>query len=199
MKKLIQYRDFEKKYSINLIILLIFFNMIFPIFSTSVKISNKSFSFNLRSLTKDQKSTIYGKGYFILSREIDKNNNYHLNTLNKVIFEVTNTDIFFFRNQIKEKDTITFEELKNNFFLGLKLGDIDLICGDYLFLCTFGQFKKEYKDKMKKYNLNLNSKIEKKIAELLDNPQNIETNCLIITTGAFSDINSLPFFCFEVN
>merc|ERR1712032_129824 len=49
----------------------------------------------------------------------------------------------------------------------------------------------------RKYNLDLNLKMEEAMTELLDNKENIETNCLILTTGAFLNINNVPFLCFE--
>jgi hypothetical protein len=176
-------------------------NLINVLNFTSVSVSNKSFSFNLRSLTTEKKDPIYGKAYYILNREIDENKNYHLNNIEKIIFKITNTDIFFFRNNNKQNKSvrITISDLIHKFFQGIKLGDIDLICGDYLFICTFGQFKREYKDKLQKYNLELNSKMENEIIRLLDNKENIETNCLVLTTGAFLTINNIPFICFEVN
>jgi len=146
----------------------------------------------------EQKIPIYGKAYYILNRGIDENKNYHLNNLEKIIFKITNTDIFFFRNHDNKSDTITMKQLKHNFFQGIKFGDIDLICGDYLFLCTYGQFKREYKDKLRKYTLDLNSDMENTMIKLLDNIENIETNCLLLTTGAFLNINNIPFICFEV-
>ena len=128
------YKNVKNENCAKMLCYFIFINLIYSMKFASIGVSNKSFSFNLRSLTTEHKDPIYGKAHYILNRKIDANKNYHLNNLEKIIFKITNSDIFFFRNENKD-NKILISDLKHKFIQGIKLGDIDLICGDYLFLC----------------------------------------------------------------
>lgn len=176
--------------------LLILFFITIAKFTFSTKI--KTESFDLQNILNENKKPIFGKAYFLLYRNIDNSPNYLLNNLNKLIFEITNTDFLIFNNQKTFKNKITLDYLKNHFLLSIKLGEIDLICADYLFLCTYGQFKNEYSKKLIGYNLNIHPIIQETMIKVMGSIENIETNCLVMTTGAFLDINFLPFLCFEV-
>jgi len=176
--------------------LLILFFVTIAKFTFSSKFNIESF--DLQNILKENKKSIFGKAYFLLYRNIDNSQNYLLNNLKKLIFEITNTDLLIFNHQKTFKNKITLDYLKNNFLLSIKLREIDLICADYLFLCTYGQFKNEYSKKLIGYNLNINPIIQDTMTKVMGNLENIESNCLILTTGAFIDINFLPFLCFEV-
>jgi hypothetical protein len=177
-----------------LVLFFIFINSLY----LSLSITIKSETLDLSSIYYENKKPIFGKALFIFYRNIDNSQNYLLNNLTRLIFEITNTDLLIFNNK-RNSYNVSMEELKNSFLLAIKLGEIDLICADYLFVCTYGQFKKEYQKKLIGYNLELNQNLLQNMIKVFGDIENIESNCLIFTIGAFTDVNTLPFLCFEVS
>ncbi len=108
------------------------------------------------------------------------------------LFQINDEHMVIYR--VDQSET-QFNEINVNssfYLMTVKLENIDLICMDHYWLCTLGQFKREYRKKLKNMNFTTNKKVLESLEESI-----ADTNCIVFTVGVFKSLGEVGYMCFE--
>lgn len=134
------------------------------------------------------KETYTGRVMFYMQSATNKSPSYPINRLDYKLAQITNTELIIYRLGTDQTQQMQL----SNYLMTIKLSQIDLPCNDYLYLCTLGEFKKEYSNKL--YGIDFST--PEPIKQILHT--NANSKCLVVTQGSFESLSQLAYLCFEV-
>jgi len=115
-----------------------------------------------------------------------------INLFDYKLFQINDEHMVIYRvNQALEnydENTVNSE----NYLMTIKLENIDLLCLDHYYLCTLGEFKREYKKKMKHVDFKTSKSVTDSMLE-----STAKENCIIFTIGLFHSLNDVGYLCFD--
>ena len=94
-----------------------------------------------------------------------------------------------------DKDLKYFNERTintQNYLMTLKLHNLDLPCNNLQYICSLGELKREYKNKLKDVDFSTNKKILEELTDVKANK-----NCIVLTIGFFHKVKNVAYLCFD--
>jgi hypothetical protein len=172
------------------------FVFIFLLSSCKTKQMLAKNNFNAMKILNLGNKNFIGKILFSLPSPSDGRKSFLANDLKYKMVQITNTELIVYAlDQFGSSSDIinpAYSPSLSNYLMTIKLKDIDLPCNDFLFLCTLGEFIREYKQKMPDVNFSPNIEVTEKLGE-----SQALSNCLVITIGPFQSLNNIAYLCFN--
>lgn len=158
-------------------------------FRDNDKPSLNTLSNPLRLFKLNQEKQIFVKmKYFWGGKNISANNeiskfNYKLIQISKetvIAYSIDQTILNASKNDVSS----------TNYLHTIRTQNIDLPCNGNMYICTYGEFKREYKNKLLKTDMS----IPKQVSSSYSVSQ-AEKQCLILTTGPFYSLSEVGWLC----
>jgi len=161
--------------------------------SANIVLADKTLKSPLRIYNLDKEKVLIAKVRFLMHSSINKDPKSPQNIFDYKLIQLNDEHMIIYRvdQSLTQYDEKTLNSSK--YLMTMKLENIDLICNDHHFLCTLGEFKREYKQKMK----HIDFRTAKEVTDILNESVAIQ-KCVIITFGIFHKLkNDVAYLCFD--
>jgi hypothetical protein len=159
---------------------------------TNIHVEKFSLKNPIRLYQTPKEKILTAKVRYVWHSSINKDPKSPQNIFDYKLFQINDEHMIVYKI---DQSLSSFDEntVNSSHYLNtIKLENIDLLCNDKFFLCTLGEFKREFKKKMKHIDFTT-------AKEVLDSfPENIaRDNCIIFTIGLFASLNDVGYLCFD--
>jgi hypothetical protein len=146
----------------------------------------------IRLYNLDKEKVVSAKIRYLWQSSVNKDKKLPQNVFDYKLFQINDEHIVIYK--VDQSLTSYSEKTVNssNYLMTIKLENIDLLCNEHYFLCTLGEFRREYANKLKNINWTTDPRIAEAYPDVIAN-----TNCVVITIGLFKSLSEIGYLCFE--
>jgi len=158
----------------------------------NVVLADKTLKNPIRIYNLNKEKVLTAKVRFVMHSSINKDPKSPQNIFDYKLVQINDEHMIVYKvdQSLTQYDEKTVNSSK--YLMTMKLENIDLLCNGHLFLCTLGEFKREYKHKMK----HIDFTTAKEVTNIL-NESVASKKCVIITFGLFHKLNDVGYLCFD--
>lgn len=157
-----------------------------------IKMESLTLKQPIRLYNTDKEKILTARIRYMYKSKVNKDPKLPQNMFDYKLFQINDEHMIIYR---VDQSLTEFDERSVNsshYLMTIKLENIDLLCNDYYFLCSEGEFRKQFGRKLR----HIDMKTAKEIAEVF--PESVSgTNCIIFTIGLFESLGEVGYLCFD--
>ena len=146
----------------------------------------------IRLYNTSKEKVLIAKIRYVWHSSINKDPKSPQNIFDYKLFQINDEHMIIYRvdQSISHYDEQTVNSSK--YLMTIKLENIDLLCNDHYWLCTLGEFKREYKKKLKTLVMDTPKDVTDVIME-----SEARNHCAVFSVGVIRSMNDLGYLCFD--
>jgi hypothetical protein len=157
-----------------------------------IVLEQKTLKNPIRLYNTPQEGVMTAKVRYVIHTPLNTNMEAPQNVFDYKVFQMSDEHMIIYN---ADQSLTKFDDstLNSKFYLmTVKYENIDLLCGDKFFLCTLGEFKREFEKKLKYVDFKTNPLVTAVYPEAI-----ARDNCIIFTIGVFKSLNDVAYMCFD--